>query len=160
MGQRISLSSGIRLTQFSLFGPYVESQYDSNNIPLSTNFFDKNDLVVSYFNPEPRFGLNYKLGANSSFKVSYARLFQYIQNIYNTNTPLPTSRWKISDRYILPQKNDTYGLGFYKNYPDSFIELSLESYYRKTENNLTKDSFVQSFLSSIKSKMYSNRNSR
>ena len=25
LGQRISLSSGIRLTQFSLFGPYVES---------------------------------------------------------------------------------------------------------------------------------------
>ena len=150
LGQRISLSSGIRLTQFSLFGPYVESQYDSNNIPLSTNFFDKNDLVVSYFNPEPRFGLNYKLGENSSFKVSYARLFQYIQNIYNTNTPLPTSRWKISDRYILPQKNDTYGLGFYKNYPDSFIELSLESYYRKTENNLTyrpgADFFLSEFL--------------
>ena len=41
LGQRISLSTGIRLTQFSLFGPYVESQYDSNNIPLSTNFLIK-----------------------------------------------------------------------------------------------------------------------
>ena len=47
-------------------------------------------------------------------------------------------------------KNDTYGLGFYKNYPDSFIELSLESYYRKTENNLTyrpgADFFLSEFL--------------
>ena len=42
-----------------------------------------------------------------------------IQNIYNTNTPLPTSRWKISDRYILPQKNDTFGIGFYKNFTDN-----------------------------------------
>ena len=38
LGQRISLSSGIRLTQFSLLGPYAESQYDSNNLALQQTF--------------------------------------------------------------------------------------------------------------------------
>ena len=82
-------------------------------------------------------GINYKLGEDTSVKMSYARIFQYIQNIYNTNTPLPTSRWKISDRYITPQKNNTFGLGLYQNIPGSNLELSAEGYYRKTDNNLT-----------------------
>ena len=79
--------------------------------------------------------------------MSYARIFQYIQNIYNTNTPLPTSRWKISDRYINPQKNNTYGLGLYKNFLDSKYEFSAEGYYRKTENNLTYRPGADFFLS-------------
>jgi hypothetical protein len=82
--------------------------------------------------------------------MSYARIYQYIQNIYNTSTPLPTSRWKISDRYILPQKNDTYGFGFYKNFLDLGLEISSEGYYRKTNNNLTfkpgADFFLSKFL--------------
>jgi hypothetical protein len=79
--------------------------------------------------------------------MSYARIFQYIQNIYNTNSPLPTSRWKISDRYILPQKNNTYGLGLYKDFTDNYFEFSIEGYYRNTENNLTYRPGANFFLS-------------
>ena len=147
LNEKLKFSTGIRLTQFLLTGPFQESQYSTEGIVDSFEYFDNNELVVDYFNPEPRIGINYKSGKNSSFKLSYARLFQYIQNIYNTNTPLPTSRWKISDRYILPQKNDTFGIGFYKNFTDSFIELSLEGYYRKTENNLTYRPGADFFLS-------------
>ena len=97
-----------------LYGPYKESLYNNFGQAIDLRFYNDNELVTNYTNPEPRLGINYKLNDKSSIKISYARLFQYIQNIYNTNTPLPTSRWKISDRYISPQKNDTYGLGYYK----------------------------------------------
>ena len=81
-----------------------------------------------------------------------------ISRIYITLTPLPTSRWKISDRYISPQKNDTYGLGYYKNFPNSFIELSLESYYRDTKNNLTYKPGADFFsLSLSKEKLHKSR---
>ena len=146
----LSISAGLRLTQFSLLGPFDESQYDDQGLFKEIKSFDKNESVIQFFNPEPRLGLNLKLGESSSLKMSYARIHQYIQNIYNTSTPLPTSRWKMSDRYILPQKNDTYGLGFYKNFLDLGLEISSEGYYRKTNNNLTfkpgADFFLSEFL--------------
>ena len=60
---------------------------------------------------EPRIGSRIQLSENSSLKFSYAKINQYIQNIYNTVTPLPTSRWKTSDIYIKPQVSDTFGFG-------------------------------------------------
>ena len=126
----ISFSAGLRFTQFSLLGPFDESQYNEQGLFQEIKSFDKNERVIQFFNPEPRLGLNLKLSKTSSLKMSYARIYQYIQNIYNTSTPLPTSRWKISDRYILPQKNDTYGFGFYKNFLDLGLEISSEGYYR------------------------------
>jgi hypothetical protein len=133
----LSISAGLRLTQFTLVGPFEEAQYDSDGLYDGVKSFGNQETVSNYFNPEPRLGINYKLGEDTSVKMSYARIFQYIQNIYNTNTPLPTSRWKISDRYITPQKNNTFGLGLYQNIPGSNLELSAEGYYRKTDNNLT-----------------------
>jgi hypothetical protein len=148
--KNISISAGLRLTQFSLLGPFDESQYNQQGLFQEIKSFDKNEQVIQFFNPEPRLGLNLKLNKTSSIKMSYARIYQYIQNIYNTSTPLPTSRWKISDRYILPQKNDTYGIGFYKNFLDLGLETSSEGYFRKTNNNLTfkpgADFFLSKFL--------------
>ncbi|MGB5553904.1 MAG: TonB-dependent receptor, partial [Flavobacteriaceae bacterium] len=99
---------------------------------------------------EPRLGANIKLNASTSVKASYARLNQYLQNVYNSTTPLPTSRWKTADPYIKPQVSDTYGIGIYKNVKDNAIELGLEGYYRSTQNNLTykpgADFFLEEFL--------------
>ena len=142
----LSLSAGLRLTRFTLLGPFEEAQYSTEGTFLNSISFDSNQDVINYFNPEPRIGLNYRVGENTSIKASFARIFQYIQNIYNTNTPLPTSRWKISDRYIKPQKNSTYGFGIYQNLQDTKLELSAEGYYRQTQNNLTYKPGADFFL--------------
>jgi len=148
--ERLSISSGLRFTNFSLLGPFRQGQYTENGIFDGVKDFLKNETVVNYSRPEPRIGINYKLGEDSALKASYARIYQYIQNIYNTSTPLPTSRWKMSDTFIQPQKNDTYGLGLYKNFPNLGLEISSEGYYRITENNLTykpgADFFLSEFL--------------
>ena len=148
--ERLSISSGLRFTNFSLLGPFRQGQYTENGIFEGVKDFLKNETVVNYSRPEPRIGINYKLGEDSALKASYARIYQYIQNIYNTSTPLPTSRWKMSDTFIQPQKNDTYGLGLYKNFPNLGLEISSEGYYRITENNLTykpgADFFLSQFL--------------
>ena len=148
--ERLSISSGLRFTNFSLLGPFRQGQYTENGIFEGVKDFLKNETVVNYSRPEPRIGINYKLGEDSALKASYARIYQYIQNIYNTTTPLPTSRWKMSDTFIQPQKNDTYGLGLYKNFPNLGLEISSEGYYRITENNLTykpgADFFLSEFL--------------
>ncbi len=73
-----------------------------------------------------------------------------VKTLYISTTPLPTSRWKTSDPYILPQQSSNYGLGIYKDLPDSAGEMGLEGYYRASDNNLTykpgADFFLQEFL--------------
>ncbi len=148
---KLSVSGGLRFNHFVFVGPYVEGTFDENtgNL-LSTTVFGKGDAVKTYNNLEPRLGINMKLGENTSIKASYARTNQYLQNIYNTTTPLPTSRWKTSDSKIKPQQADTYGLGIYKNTPDNEVEIGLEGYYRASKNNLTykpgADFFLEEFL--------------
>ena len=144
---KLTLSSGFRLSQFNLVGPYEEALYDDDQNFVDTQNYQAGEKVISYIYPEPRLGLNLKVGERASLKASYARMYQYIQNIYNTNTPLPTSRWKISDRYVKPQQNDTYGFGFYKDFDDAGLELSAETYYRNTSNNLTYKPGANFFLS-------------
>jgi hypothetical protein len=145
--ERFSVSSGLRYTHFALLGPFKQGQYDDSGSFLGVKDFSSSETVVNYSKPEPRLGINHKVGENSAIKASYARIYQYIQNIYNTSTPLPTSRWKMSDTFIRPQKNDTYGLGWYQNLTDLGLEISSEGYYRKTENNLTYKPGANFFLS-------------
>ena len=143
--EKISLSLGVRYTNFFLNGPYIKNQYDNNGLNIGFTNYNSGEKVQSYSGIEPRLGASVKITNNSSVKLSFARINQYIQNIYNTTTPLPTSRWKTSDPFILPQSNNTYGLGIFKNI-NSRLELSAEGYYRSTKNNLTYKPGADFFL--------------
>lgn len=143
----LSVSAGLRLNHFVLVGPYTEPTFDPETGNLTgTNEFEKGAGVKTYNGVEPRLGLNYALGDNASLKASYARLNQYLQNLYNTTTPLPTSRWKTSDPLIAPQQSDAFGLGFYQGFSEKKIELSIETYYRASRNNLTYKAGADFFL--------------
>ena len=147
----LSLSAGLRYNHFLLVGPFNRAFYDETKVNiLDTEFIEKGDKVKSYNAIEPRLGLSLVLGESTSLKASYARINQYLQNVYNSTTPLPTSRWKNSDIHIKPQTGDTYGIGLYQNLLNNSIELSLEGYYRETQNVLTykpgADFFLEEFL--------------
>jgi len=149
--EKLSLSAGLRFNHFVFVGPYEEATFDENTGDLlGSTIFGKGDAVKTYNALEPRLGANLKLGENTSLKASYARTNQYLQNIYNTTTPLPTSRWKTSDPNIEPQSSDTYGLGIYGNVANNTVEIGVEGYYRDTKNNLTykpgADFFLEKFL--------------
>lgn len=149
--KRLEVSAGLRFNHFVFVGPYTQGFFDDISGELTnTTVFEKGAGVKTYNGLEPRLGINVKLSENTSLKGSYARLNQYLQNVYNTTTPLPTSRWKTSDPNIAPQTSDAFGFGVYTNIADSSIELGAEGYYRLSENNLTykpgADFFLQEFL--------------
>jgi hypothetical protein len=150
--EKISISVGLRYTQFLLLGAFEEAQYDNEERENITSIisYDQGDLVKTYQGLEPRFGARYKVSKNTSLKASYSLTRQYLQNIYNSTTPLPTSRWKTSDAYIAPQVGQTYSLGFYQNIKDNKIAFSIEGYYRSISNVLDykpgADFFLQQFI--------------
>ena len=145
--KKLSFSLGLRYTLFNFLGPFTFAEY--NDEEEQTNFisYKNNESIISYQNFEPRVGSRVQLSENSSLKFSYAKINQYIQNIYNTVTPLPTSRWKTSDIYIKPQASDTFGFGLFRNFNSAGIEFSLEGYYRDIQNTLTYKPGADFFLS-------------
>lgn len=134
----LSVPAGLRLNHFLFVGPFNLASYDeTGNTQVSTEFFENGKKVMSYNALQPRFGISLQIDEKTSVKASYERLNQYLQNVFNSTTPLPTSRWKTSDPNIRPQVGDTYGIGIYRNFYNNEVEVSLESYYRNTENVLT-----------------------
>lgn len=149
--ENLAISGGLRFSHYVLVGPYKQAQIDdSTGLLLGITSFKGGAGVKTYNGLEPRLGINYKLNESTSIKASYARLNQYLQNVYNATTPLPTSRWKTADPFIKPQISDTYGFGVYKNLSNDEIELGIEGYYRDSQNSLTfkpgADFFLEEFL--------------
>ena len=103
---------------------------------IETNTFGGGEAMQTYGGFEPRLGLSYQLAERLSFKAAYALNRQYLQNIFNATTPLPTSRWKVSDNNLAPQRATLYSTGFYYLPGDEGFELSLEGYYRDIDNLL------------------------
>lgn len=150
--EKLSISVGLRFTQFLLVGPYDKAIYESEALEniSSIESFGTGEIVQDYNGLEPRFGLRYKFSESNSIKASYALTRQYLQNIYNSTTPLPTSRWKTSDTYIKPQLGHTYSLGYYKNIESKELTFSAEVYYRTIDNVLDykpgADFFLQQYI--------------
>lgn len=145
--QPLTISGGLRINYFTFVGPYTEAIFDDDTEEIiSIQKYGKGENIKSYNSLEPRLGANLKLAEYTSFKASYARLNQYLQNIYNATTPLPTSRWKTSDSNIEPQSSNAYSLGIYQNLFKNQLELGIEGYYRNSRNNLTYKPGAEFFL--------------
>jgi hypothetical protein len=138
INDKLTVSGGIRYSHFLNLGPADVRIYDSpirDELGLvDTVSFSNNQVVANYGGFEPRFGLRYSLTPRSSIKFGYNLMRQYIQVVSNTTTPIPTARWKTSDRYIKPQVSSLITAGYFQQLPDNIYEYSVEAYYRNTDN--------------------------
>ncbi len=147
LGEKLTMSTGLRFNHFVFLGPYTQGFFDDvTGLLTGTTVFEEGAGVKTYNALEPRLGFNFLLDESISIKASYARLNQYLQNVYNSTTPLPTSRWKTSDPNIVPQVSDAFGFGIYTGVANNELELGLEGYYRLSENNLTYKPGADFFL--------------
>jgi hypothetical protein len=139
LNSKTTMSIGLRYSQFLSLGASSVNVYqkgkprDPSSV-LETLTYGKGEIAQTYGGFEPRFGLSYLLTENSSIKAGYNLARQYLQIVSNTTTPIPTSRWKLSDLNIQPQVSQLASVGYFKNSPGSVFELSLEGYYRLTKN--------------------------
>ena len=69
-----------------------------------------------------------------------------MQQISNTTTPLPTSRWKLADTHIAPQLSQLATIGITKSSSENIYQFGLEVYYRKTQNVLDYKAGADFFL--------------
>ena len=141
ISQRLSLYFGLRYSIFNNLGPrnvnvYAEGVEKEENNVIDTLNYKHGELINTYHGPEFRFSARYSLPNNSSVKLSYNRMRQYIHMLSNTTAISPTDIWKLSDSHIRPQVGDQVSLGLYKNFKRNTIETSLEAYYKTMDDFL------------------------
>lgn len=141
MSSRLTLMLGLRLTTFAGLGPATIRQYAPNEprrdaSVIGSETVGNGAFRQPYGGPEPRFGLRYLLAPETTLKVGYNLMRQYLQVVTNTTTPLPTARWKTSDEFIKPQVSQLLSAGVFHNLREAVFEVSLEGYYRHTQNIL------------------------
>jgi len=141
INDKLSLSVGLRYSQFSTFGPrtinfYADNQVRSTSTITSTEEFEEGERIDQFGGLEERLSLNYLLGSDLSIKVNYTSMRQYIHSLSNTVSVSPLDTWKLSDPNVLPQVSRQYSAGVFKNLMDNSVELSLEFYYKNFDNIL------------------------
>ncbi|GAB3800518.1 TonB-dependent receptor [Spirosoma humi] len=146
LSDKLAVSAGLRYSHFLNLGPSIVRRY-RNDGPANSEVIDATTVVDStvygagqvtkqYGGLEPRLGLRYALTSNSSIKLGYNLMRQYLQVITNTTTPLPTSRWKTADAHIQPQVSQLWSAGYFRNSKNNIFEVSAELYWRTTQHIL------------------------
>ena len=138
---KLSLNAGLRYSVYNYLGAhdvytYVPNLPKSANTILDTINYGKNKLIKTYGGPEYRLAARYAFTDNTSIKLSYNTLRQYIHLISNTTIISPTDVWKLSDPNIKPQLGNQVSLGLYNNFKKNTIETSLEVYYKQIKDYL------------------------
>jgi len=144
----LSISAGLRYTIFQNIGPYQVYSYDPASTRkvssiTDTTYYDKADLIQQYGGIEPRLAVRYQLNPNSSIKLSYTKMRQYIHSISNTTAPTPIDVWQLSNKYVKPQVADNFSIGYFRNYANNTWEISMDAYYRNISNLVEYKDFVE-----------------
>lgn len=111
----LALNVGLRYSLYNYLGP-------------------KNNFT--YKGPEYRLSIRYNVADNTSVKLSYNTLRQYIHLLSNTTAISPADVWKLSDPNIPAQLGNQVSLGLYRNFRSNTIETSVEVYYKKIQHYL------------------------
>lgn len=136
---KLTLSGGFRYNLYSYLGPQDVNRYRdglpyTNDNIVEVLHFSNWQSVKTYNGLDFRFAVNHLINDNLSVKAAYNRLHQYIYMLSNTIAVSPNYRWKLSDYNTNPIVGDQIALGFYSNLFQKHYELSVETYYKFSQN--------------------------
>ncbi len=148
---RLALNFGLRYSFYNYLGPQTVNKYAPDGpieegTKIGETTYGERENIQTYQGPEIRFSARYSMNDESSLKLSYNRMRQYIHMLSNTTSISPTDIWKLSDTYVKPQVGDQVSLGIYRNFKNNTIEGSIEGYYKTIEDILDFKSGAQLVL--------------
>lgn len=132
----LTLLAGIRLNAFSVLGGSPYYKLDSHGDITETLNYKKGKIVKTYFNPEPRISVNYRITPLQSIKAGYSLTSQHIHALRNGTMSLPFDRYTMSSNILKPQTANQVSLGYSMLTKESQYEFSLEGYYKTIKNVL------------------------
>jgi len=141
LNSKFLIDIGLRYSFYSALGE-ANSRLYQPGLPLDdasyteTKHYGNNEVIKTYGGIEPRIAARYFFTDDFSIKASFDQTRQYIHLLSNNVTQSPTDTWTLSNTNVKPQSGQQYSLGLYKNLHDNEIELSLEGYYKRSQNIL------------------------
>ncbi|WP_229793701.1 TonB-dependent receptor [Salinimicrobium marinum] len=139
VNEKLLINAGFRFSMFAALGKGEERIYQGGapkreSSVVEINHYGQNEVMKTYGGPEVRVSARYLLQEDLSVKASYNSVYQYIHTLSTNTTVSPTDTYKLSDGTIKPQKANQYSLGLFKNFLDNTYELSLDGYYKTSDN--------------------------
>jgi hypothetical protein len=137
VSDRFSISAGVRFTNYRFLGPNKEFQYE-DGIPargriVDTLNFGAGEAITTFNSLQPRISMRFRLNATSSIRGGYSRTAQFLNQIFVSDSPTPSSQFQLSTRYIPPFLSHNMSLGYFVNKEDNNIELGMEVYARQID---------------------------
>ena len=142
ISEKVTFNYGLRYSFYDYFGSGVAYSYDESVTPgerkplTDTVAYPGNASIRRYGYLEPRFAVNISLNRNTSLKMGYNRLAQYIHLLSNTSASSPLDVWTPSTNNIRPQLSDQLAVGVFRNFRDNMWESSVEIYYKTLQNQI------------------------
>ena len=136
LSDKFLISGGVRFSLYQYLGPQNVYQYQNPDRPESDEILGsaiQEGTIADYTSLEPRVSMRYKLTDDLSFKAGYSRTAQFINQVFNTDSPTPTSQWQLSNTYIEPNRSHNVSVGLFRNFNDNNVETSIEVYGRKID---------------------------
>ncbi|WP_026839689.1 TonB-dependent receptor domain-containing protein [Gillisia sp. JM1] len=151
INDQLTLNAGVRYSLYAALGESTNRVYQ-DGLPkndatvIDILQYDNNEVIETYHGAEARISARYLLKPDLSVKAGYSNTFQYIHTLSNNTTISPTDIYKLSDANIEPQRATQYTLGLFKNIYDNMYELSVEGYYKNSDDILDFETGANLFL--------------
>jgi hypothetical protein len=150
INQHWSFRAGVRNTLWQNMGKTTEYIFDENHQPMDTIHYSAGKIYHTYYMPEPRLSLSFKMNKTSSLTASYSRNVQNLHQITNSVSPFTTLEvWLPSGPNIKPQKADQYTIGFFKSFYRTGLNLSVESYFKNMYNQIDYEYHAKMLLNPV-----------
>lgn len=134
VNNRLKLDMGVRWSMFNQIGPGSVYSYNSDNEVIDSSWYDSGEMVKTFNNLEPRLTMNYSLTSESSLKMGYNRMAQYLHLLSNSTSGQPTDTWVPSTTNVDPMIVDQYSIGYFRNFKNNTYKASVETYYKNMLN--------------------------
>jgi len=134
---RLTLRYGLRLTSFMSCGPTEQKYFDPETHELTrTETIDRIQLISTHFGLEPRVSVSYALTDALSFKGSWARTSQFLQQARISITGSPLDAWFTVSPNVKPQRSNQFSLGVNALLFKEALQVSLEGFYKGNRNTM------------------------
>lgn len=139
--EKLLLDIGARYSFYATLGESTQKIYQ-DGVPktpstvVEEKTYGNNKVITNYGGFEPRVALRYIFDESLFVKAGFDKNYQYIHLLTNNTTQSPTDTWKLSDINVKPESGLQYSLGIFKKLDYKDIELSLEGYYKTSQNIL------------------------
>ncbi len=140
------INAGLRIPSWKSIGPALYGIYDDNYDVVDTVRINSGSYN-NYTKIDPRLSIIQQLNTSSNLKLSVGSYHQFLQLISNSTSPFTALEvWLPASPNIAPQQSWQFACNYYKHFPKSNLDFTVEAYYKHSKNIIDYKSHPETLL--------------